>query len=73
MIKEMRSVVTWQRVTFNPALTPLRRSAIQIQANPAASFRQVNDLLLRLQLSTGSRLHTSTVVFDWPKEPRELR
>lgn len=69
----MRHAVTWQSVTFNPALTPLRRSAIQIQANPAVSCRQVNDLLLRLQLSTGSRLHPSIVVFDWPKEPRELR
>ncbi len=69
----MRNIVTWQSVTFNPALTPLRRLEIQIQANPAVSCRQVNDVLLRLQLSTGSRLHLSIVVFDWPKEPREFR
>lgn len=67
----MRNVVTWQSVTFNPALTPLRRLEIQIQANTAVLCRQVNDLL-RLQLSTGSRLHLSIVVFDWPKEPQEF-
>lgn len=41
-------------------------------ANPTVLCRQVNDLLLRLQHSTGSRLHLSIVIFDWFKEPREL-
>lgn len=72
MQKKMRSVFTWHSLRFNPASTSLRRSEIQIWANPVVSCRQVNDLLLRLQLSTGSRLHLSIVVFDWPKEPWEL-
>lgn len=40
--------------------------------HPAVACHQVTDLLLRLQLSTWSRLHLSIAVFDWPKEPWEL-
>lgn len=68
----MRNIITWQSVTLNPALTPFRRSEIQIQANHAVSCLLVDDLLLTLQLSTGFRLHLSIVVFDWTKEPQEL-
>lgn len=40
---------------------------------PCCLMRQVNDLLLRLHLSAGTRLRLSMAVFDWPKEPQELQ
>lgn len=66
-------MVTCSRVTCYLGLTQsVEVRGIDIRANPTVLRCQVNSLLLRFQLSTGSRLHLSIVVFDWTKEPQEL-